>query len=918
MSSTQRSADWFKKVFNLVIENEYKFFKARRDNEAANLATQELGIAVYLEDYLTSIYETTPTTRSSDKICWPFSTKSCCSATSGEQILKKAAKSHKLVDDVLVVRCQTALCQEENTASLGLILRSALQFRASQHIFGKHVPRSTFDRTQIFRRKKSNRKVDLSDPLFVPTIELNEAILQFLSQSISVLAADSDSTSAQSLFYISEILSKNLPEGVVIRLDVKVYKTLRAAAISAEASTLQRLGAIKLIKYCENSTEDSTIADIAAWLATQTPIQSLPPDKARRSRSPQDLRPPVPPGVRPCHQELQPANKVESDLMLWCQLAQLVLNSSKVTVAFVKTLTEKAVQLPQNQRQPHLHRRTLGSTQKDLADSVQRSKQPVTRFVQTNGTRHFRVCRHPTEERERLLMLLWSDIPEARMQVIRVLLSSASELQKDLLSIDNTEGRVCERERPLSEHQSSGDQLLLQQILSRRGRSLVPLPAGSHLLQNLDDAGTTGSHSSDSAEKALESEQVLRAQTAADPVDPDVKRIRVFDWIESTLGYSGKPGNHSSRASPPEALETSSKSSAKILERGVQSSIEGQTIGGVPDLREDAGSGGDADRPAVYRHRAQHPTRLLQTNCRVWKHHRTGEAEQDSETGTCGSDEPDRTRQLQGPPHEAFGEVGRADWYGARKHHACSERDLVPSTDRPNGHRQQQAIQGPKRLHLGLASSYSGDDIKTMDCQQANSHRSPERTRGVVNLTRLLALADMGENIVTKVANPVVMKDFLALWVDVADTAAHAVDALRARVNIVLEKIGKTSQKEALIKQTEIDEEDDEESEKADVEEPAAEQGEMVSAVERDIPGLYPADGGQIGGHETQNHPGGNPEQTGQQQGILEARNQGRVCPADRVSVPTSTRYDENHSQLPTRSWTHHQDTPDIASADCK
>lgn len=965
MSSTQRSADWFKKVFNLVIENEYKFFKARRDNEAANPATQELGTSVYLEDYLTSVYETNPNNeilrqnvlallneillfgngqRFTDKLL-----------SLGEQILKKAAKSHKLVDDVLVFAAKLLSVKKKTLPVLDSFF--VLHFSSEQvNIFLENMfRRSTFDRTQIFRRKKSNRKVDLSDPLFVPTIELNEAILQFFIQSISVLVGDSDSTSAQSLFYISEILSKNLPEGVVIRLDAKVYKTLRAAAVSTEASILQRLGAVKLIKHCENLTEDSTIADIAGWLATQTPTVGLPQIRLDEADT----------GKMYDREYLQEFDlvtknytlhtKVESDLILWCQLAQLVLNSSKVTAAFVKTLTEKAVELFKVKDNHTCVAELWAQLRKTSLILSKRSKQAVTRFVQTNAQGTFEFVVAQPEERERLLMLLWSDIPEARMQVIRVLLPPSSELQKDLLSIDNTAVVfVNERDLYLSSSQVAtncyynkysaaeeevlfhylqgliscristmqGPLAAIQAILLRKHSSLNKYFVRRLLVSNLPIEHDE--EEENYGEEAEESVQWL-VRPRADPVDPDVKRIRVFDWVESTLGYSGQAweslikgkstrGNRNVKQEQrenvgsnegeeftaedsnqeykvaskvrlsvvyqifekmlvQEVMPTALPSIATVLHinttaahkvPGLDNIIESAcstTEKALSDSRSKQAKISALERmkrllkglracpylysigckPVLSKYLIEilkYPSEELQvltlsTYFRLEKQNKILRQHMRILTNLTGQDSfkdhlmklSEKLGELTGMERESIMPVVNAILY----------RRLIDRTGIANNKR----FKAQRDFILDLASSYSGDDITAMVesiymssglCRTAAGKLTPfaGADKGVVNLTRLLALADMGENIVTKVANPAVMKDFLALWVDVADTAAHAVDALRTRVNIVLEKVGKSSQKEALMKQAEIEEDDDEESEKADNDEPAPEQGEMI------------------------------------------------------------------------------------------
>lgn len=965
MSSTQRSADWFKKVFNLVIENEYKFFKARRENEAINPTTQELGTSVYLEDYLTSIYETNPNNETLRQNLLAllneillfgngqrFTEKLLILA---ELILKKAAKSLKIFDDVLVFAAKLLSVKKKTLPVLDTFF--VMSFTGEQiNIFLENMfRRSTFDRTQIFRRKKSNRKVDLSDPLFVPTIQLNEAFLQFLIQSVTLLASDSETSSAQSLFYIAEVLSKNLPEGVVIKLDQKVYKTLRAVAISSEATILQRLGAIKLIKHCENLTEDSGIADIAGWLCKQAPAAGhiqvrLDEPQTARMYDREYLE-----TFELATKNYSLDTKPESELMLWCQLALLVLNSSKVTAAYVKSITEKAVELLKLKDNHTCIAELWGQLRKTSVILSKRSKQAITRFVQVNAQGGFEFCISNSEERERLLLLLWSDIPEARMQTIRVLLSSSSELQKDLLSIDNTEVVfVNERDLYLSASQvatncyynkysAAEEEVLfhyLQGLISCRISTMQgPLAAtqaillrkhsqlSKYFVRRLLSSNLRPEASDDETFFGAEAEESVQwlLRPRADPVDPDVKRIRVFDWVEPTLGYSGQAWESlikgkSSRGSRnvkqeqrenvgsnegeeftaedsneeyklaskqrlsavyevfekmliQEVMPTALPSIATVLNittTAVQrlpgidkiiSSACSTTEIALSDSRSKQAKISALERmkrllkglracPYLYSIGSKpvfakylieilkYPSEELQvltlsTYFRLEKQNKILRQHMRLLTNLTGQDSfkdhlmklSEKLGELTGMERDSIMPVVNAILY----------RRLIDRTGIANNKR----FKAQRDFILDLASSYSGEDITAMVesiymssglCRTSAGKLTAfaGADKGVVNLTRLLALADMGENIVAKVANPAVMRDFLLLWVDVAETASFAVDALRSRVDTLLQKVGKPSQKEALIKQTDVEEEEDDPSEKEDDDHPAPQDGQMV------------------------------------------------------------------------------------------
>lgn len=947
MSSGQRSQDWFKKVFNLVIENEYRFFKSRKDGEASGLVVQQLGTPVYLEDFLTSIYEVNPT---NEILCGnllsllieillfgngqSFTDKLLAL---GESLLKRASKSHNLIEDALVFAAKLISVKKECPP----VLNSVFLFDHSPeqvNLFLENLfRRSTFDRTQIFRRKKSNRKVDLSDPLFTPTIELGDAVMQFLINSVSRLAGDSDISSAQSLFYISEIFSKNLPEGVVVKLDQKVFKTLKGVVVSGEATTLQRLAAVKLIRYCENLTEDSSIQEIANWLSKQNPANEF---------------------LKSSNQELNPAQlydiqylesfdirsknysvdtKVESDLLLWCQLGMLVLNSAKVTAAHVKLLTDKAVELLKIKDNHTSVAEFWAQLKKTSLILSKRSKQPVSRFIQANSQGGLEFVIEDSQIKERLLTLLWSDIPEARIQTLKVLLPSTSELQKELLAIDNTEVVfVNERNLYLSTGQLAtncyynrynefeeevlfhylqgaiscrlstiqGPLAATQAILLRKHSRLGKYFTRRLLLSNANLQPNEPEHVyGEAAEESLQ--WLLRPR--ADPVDQDVKRLRVFDWVESTLGYTGQAweslikgkstrGNRNVKQEQRETVGSAEvedlaaedtndqfKTESKKRLASVYQLFEGLLIQEImpsalpsiasvvkstapislkiPPLEKIIGaacqtteiglsdSGSKRARisalermkrllkglkacPYLYTiptkmdlskyliEIMKYPNEELQvltlsTYFRLEKQNKILRQYTRILTNLTGQDSfKDHLMKLS----EKLGELTAMERDNIMPVvNAILYRRLIDRTGIANNKR----FKAQRDFILDLASSYSGNDITSM-LESIYTSSGLTRTssgrltpfgsaeKGIVNLTRLVGLADLGQNIISKVANTQVIQDFLDLWIDVADVAAQAVDHLKQRVTPLLEKLEKNPDKEELIQELAAEESADE------------------------------------------------------------------------------------------------------------
>jgi hypothetical protein len=962
MSSTQRSVSWFKTVFNLVIENEYKFFKARKDNEANPDASKELGNPVYLEDYLNSIYETNPNCevlcqnilsllneillfgsgqRFTDKLM-----------NLGEIILKKASKSYKLIDDALVFIAKLISVKKQTVPILNTLL--VLNLTSEQiYLFLENLfRRSTFDRTQIFKRKKSNRKVDLSGPLSTPNLELSDAMMEFLINSVAALAGDSEDTSCQSLFYISQILRKNLPEGVVVKLEAKIFKTLKKISMSSQVSTLERLAAANLISRCENLTEDNSVQEIITWLCSHSPTLGLPQNSDADMNYDEIYNSEYLKQYDILTKNYSVDTVAESDLLIWCQLGMVVLvNITKLTTNNLKSLTSKAVELLKIKDNYTCVVEFWNQLKKVSIILSKKNKQPVTDLVRTNDEGSVEFVISEQKDRERLFKYLWSDVPEARMQAVRLLLNPNSELQRELLTIDNT-GILFENERSLylnasqlatncyySKYTEFEEEVLFhylqgaiscrlstmqgplaatQAILLRKHHNLSKYFYRRLLISNVDLQYTEVEEPfGASAEESLQ--WLLRPR--ADPVGDGIKRMRVFDWVESALGYSGQSwesllkgkstrGNRNVKQEQRENVGTNEgddfaaedtnavyKNESKERLAAVYKIFEALLIHEVmptalpsistvlkitpfsvqklPDLEVIINSCRQTTEKALFDSRSQqakisalermkrlmkglkacpylytldsrellskylieilkYPSEELQvltlsTYFRLEKQNKILRQHMRILTNLTGQDSfKDHLMKLS----EKLGELTTMERENIMPVvNAILYRRLIDRTGIANNKR----FKSQRDFILDIASSYSGSDITLM---LESIYMSSGLTRtstgkltpfggansGIVNLTRLVALADLGDNIISKVANVQVIQDFLMLWVDVAETSTQAVDKLSTTVDLLLEKMGKHPAKSKLLQEIQAEEpaEDEDQPDAQEDEVPAA------------------------------------------------------------------------------------------------
>lgn len=583
MSAESVESSFFKKTFNLLIENEYKFFKNRAAIDASKVVQ-----SVYLEDYLTTIFETNPKSQRLIINLLSIFTEILLFG-SGQRFTEKLeelsekllAKSRgSIVEETIIFLAKFIVVKKRSHSYCKIFNEAEIEIESIHTFLNNLFRRSTFKRVEIFKEFKKDKRdyhAELSAPQL--TQDLLETVLEGLIKALSRSIKDKEVdmyTKSDIAILTCSLLEKNLQD-LRFKLEVGVYASIKEHLFKSKLSSVfdvensddkivYFLSLLRIIRFSQNYEADVDFNGQATQLLRK--IEEFNSQDSEYSNEGQD------------HIDLERLEDEDyvktfdvqavnysvttlSDIkvLMQCEFIQAILSNPNATANDVQvacSLVEKLMLLKDNHTAVI---KTLLLVKRAALALSKKQNKPVVGCVRKEGT-SFVFAFDSELLQQKLIKFLWSEVPESRISCLKVLLSPKSQLYSQLMELDTAEiAFYKERELFLLSQQISTDvyydkyteeemTVLFHFILgftSFRISSLQnPLnQALSYVLFKVPklfayylDHVVLSISSLPSPRKADSRISILWS-AEVDVVDPQVRRLRLLDSLEKVLAEQG-------------------------------------------------------------------------------------------------------------------------------------------------------------------------------------------------------------------------------------------------------------------------------------------------------------------------------------------------------------------------------------------
>ena len=455
--------------------------------------------------------------------------------------------------------------------------------------------KNTFTRTEIRTKFKKNI-IDLNPEIRAPEDlpeELAGSLILFLMKGLYLLigneAKQIDAEVGTSIFLMAYCLQVTIPRGTKLRLEQDcMNEILNVVQGVKKASFIARLGGVKLLEITNNweSTEGVT-----AGLLNNTGLHDTPSKTWKSYKGPKAAQEVMnvdqmySPAYRNEHSILTMNSPIqtpeEREVFLRCSILQVILKSTLISKqSTLQTVANLVFDMLADLQDNHtIVIQTLELLQQTVNSLMQRKNSKIK-----EGKFEF-VDKDPglfvlpsANIKQRVLCYLWSDVPAARLAALSLLLEKDSTLKPVLDTLDSTEV-VYENERLL--YLTASDlttslyydkfteweevvcfHFLVGFVSFRINTLQMPLSAASAILLRKHNEKLLATFANNlmiwscfvDNENAMQAEEEgspeitqiepifdALVRSKADPVEENIKRFRVVDWLENILGYYGQP-----------------------------------------------------------------------------------------------------------------------------------------------------------------------------------------------------------------------------------------------------------------------------------------------------------------------------------------------------------------------------------------
>jgi hypothetical protein len=588
MSSDSLESVFFKKTFNLLIENEYRFFKNRESIEASKVVR-----SVYLEDYLTEIYEANHKSSRLAVSLLSVLTEIMLFG-SGQRFTDKLEE----LSEKLLNKSRTTIA-EEGIIFLAkfLVIRkrthsffpafAEMDFDVeSIHTFLNNIfRRSSFKRVEIFKEFKKE-KLDIHTELETPVLSQSlvesilGALITTLSKSIKDTKADMHTKSDIAILTCS-LLEKNLKD-FRFKLEAGVYGIIKNHLFKLNMSELVEnttedsddnlvyyLSLLRITKFSQNYEADTEfitqassclkkLEDAFAREHIDMDVGSEHVDLNRLEDQDYLRR------FDPLSINYTVYSKLEIKVLLQCELIQSILsnpNASAPAVQACYNIMESLLMLRNNytpviQTLLMVKRAALAISKRQNKPAVSCVKQNGNALVFELGSEHLNL---------RVFKYLWSEVPESRISCLKFLLTPKSQLYAQLMQLDTTDiAFYKERELFLLSQQISTDvyyskysaeetnilfhflvgfssfRISTLQSPLNQALSYILFRSSSHFTYYQDRLALTLLPGRDSSQLLATSRIARLWSGEVDVVQGSLRQMRLLDGLEKVLAEQGK------------------------------------------------------------------------------------------------------------------------------------------------------------------------------------------------------------------------------------------------------------------------------------------------------------------------------------------------------------------------------------------
>lgn len=573
--ATQDSDSHFcRKTINMLIENEYKFFRARQDK-----ASKSVGEVVFLEDFLDGAYELDPEGDVMTKNLLGIMTEILLFGSGqrftekladlSERILKRSSRTTTESGIIFV----TKFLSVKNAFHPYILALTSQRLSATQialflsNLFNK----GTFTRTCVHKGFNRARPDDIVVPRLGESITAELTL--FIVKCINVLLEEPGRDQALALFLLSVYLEGNIGE-MKLNLDKQdVAAMTRILQAGAETEhIIYKIGILKILLLTKNvevepdlhKTMFALVERATKSIETQTALPAetvVDLDRIYEDHYLDQLR------TRTNNFDIN--NEADLRTHFACYYLQVYLKFDGLAEKSLATVYPRIEQLLLRQDNYTIVIQTYLSFRRATLSLSKKEGRPVGPFAGKKPSGGF-VFAVPESLQPRVLRYLWSEIPDARICALKLLIDMKSALYLTLHALDTTEvnfykerelflqvdqlatdlyyGKIEERDFPVLFHFFMG-------FSSHRITTLIPpmmdlvaqLVLAKHeffeqlmaFVLQLADHARTGMVCPEEDHRYMQ--KLIRPH--ADYVDFSVRVYRLLEWLEGVVGYCGNRRN---------------------------------------------------------------------------------------------------------------------------------------------------------------------------------------------------------------------------------------------------------------------------------------------------------------------------------------------------------------------------------------
>lgn len=255
-----------KKAFNLLIDNEYKFFKARNENKN----TRTVGDIVYLEDFLDRLYESDTENDNmtinllsilTEIVLFGSGSRFSDKLTDlSERILARSSRSS--LESALIFITKYICSKKRFHPYINQLANQRLSQSQISLFFLNLFNKHTFTRTCVHKGFTRSKPDDIILPI------LNESLIQnltlFIVRCINTVLQSKGRDESISIFLIGTLLEGNIHQ-MKLNLDKGDVDSMSSiicnddTEVTEENYILYKLGILKILKLSKNVQSDSNI-----------------------------------------------------------------------------------------------------------------------------------------------------------------------------------------------------------------------------------------------------------------------------------------------------------------------------------------------------------------------------------------------------------------------------------------------------------------------------------------------------------------------------------------------------------------------------------------------------------------------------------------------------------------------------------